>query len=104
MDMPRVEPVDGPELDRLIMALLNITGVVKTIIEATPAAAEDDPDGLTVIDDTAAELRLLLAPVAEHHDDEELAYVRQFLAISTVVVADALGIGDVFRLGDELVD
>jgi hypothetical protein len=30
--------------------------------------------------------------------------VRQFLAISTVVVADALGIGDVFRLGDKLVD
>ena len=99
MDFPQVEPLDGPEIDRLITALLNFTGVVKVVIEATPAAAEDPPDGVAVIDQASAELRRRLAPIAEHHDDEELAYIRHFLALSAVVVADGIGAGDVFRQG-----
>jgi hypothetical protein len=34
-----VEPKDGSEIDRLTTALLNATGVVKNVIEATPVSA-----------------------------------------------------------------
>lgn len=99
MDFPQVEPIDGPEIDRLITALLNVTGVMHQIIAATPAfeAHGHEADGATVMAQAAAETRTLLAQVAEHHDDEELAYLRHFLAVCTVVLADGIGVLGHFR-------
>lgn len=99
MDFPEVEPIDGPEIDRLITALLNVTGALHRIITETPAfeAHGYEADGPTVIAQAAARTRTLLAQVVEHHDDEELAYMRHFLAVVTVVLADGIGTLHVFR-------
>lgn len=88
-----VEPLDGPELDRLVTALLNVTGAVHQIVERELARGE----GLTVIDRSAERLREILAVVAEHHSDDELRTGTQFLAITTMLIADEEGFGEVFR-------
>src|SRR3954453_13774454 len=99
MDFPQVEPIDGPEIDRLVTALLNASGVMHRIVESTPAFESDgyDADGLTVMAQAAQRTRTLLAQVVEHHGDEELAYIRQFLAVLAVVLAHGIGQADIFR-------
>lgn len=99
MELPRVEPVDGPEVDRLITALLNVSGVIHQMIGETPSFVADGygADGRAVMRETAERIRTLLAQVVELHDDEELAYVRHFLAVVTVVLADGIGSLDLFR-------
>jgi hypothetical protein len=92
--MPQVEPVDGPELDRLITALLNATGTVHQVIE--DEKADGYTDGLEIIDRAAARLRNVLAIFAEHHGDEELVPVTEFLALTSVLVATDGGFEDVF--------
>ena len=67
---PQVEPIDGPELDRLITALLNATGTVHQLIE--DEQRDGYTDGLEIIDRVAMRLRTVLAIFAEHHGDEEL--------------------------------
>lgn len=80
MDFPVVEPICGPEIDRLVTALLDVSDVMRRIIETTPAFA------------ARGQTRALLARVAEHHNDEEIAYVRHFLAVCTIVLADGMGV------------
>lgn len=99
MDFPQVEPIDGREIDRLITALLNVTGVLHRIIAETPAFETHghEADGPTVMTQAAARTRALLAQVVEHHDDEELSYLRHFLAVVTVVLADDIGTLHLFQ-------
>jgi hypothetical protein len=91
----RVEPQDGRELDRLITALLNVTGAVHRLI--TSVEDRPDLDGVEVIGLAAERLRACLTLLAEHHSDEELALVTQALAGVTVFVAQRLDLGDSFR-------
>lgn len=44
----------------------------------------------------AEAIRQLLASVAEHHDDEELALVVQILAEASLLPAHGIGMDDVF--------
>jgi hypothetical protein len=91
---PIVEPLEGPELDRLITALLNATGSVHMLIEEE----QRSPflDGVEVIDRSATRLRSTLAIFAEHHDDEELASITEFLALTTMLIAQENGFDDIF--------
>jgi hypothetical protein len=90
-----VEPQTGGELDRLITALLNATGVVYRVIESTGHAG----DGVELIGRVASRLRGTLALMAEHSSDEELALVTRALAETTLLVAGELGLGDCFGPG-----
>ena len=54
-------------------------------------------DGLEVIGRAADRLRASLAVVAEHHGDDELAVVTEFLAIVTMLIAEEEGFADTFR-------
>ena len=94
MDFVVVEPQDGDELDRLITALLNVTGVVHQLMHAV---ADDGAEGIEAIDLAAERLREMLCTVAEHYADEELAEVTGVLALSTLIAANELGLGDAFR-------
>jgi hypothetical protein len=90
-----VEPEHGHDLDRLITALLNATGVVHRVIEDThhPATA----DGVQIVGLVADRLRGLLALLAELRSDEELALATQVLAEATLLVAEDLGLEGAFR-------
>jgi hypothetical protein len=80
-----VEPLEGAELDRLITALLNATGAVHQVIEVELGAGGE---GLEVIGRSAERLRAILAVVAVHHADAELAVITVFLAITTMLIAE----------------
>jgi hypothetical protein len=90
-----VEPLEGAELDRLITALLNATGEVRQIIDR---GMDDGCEGVEVIGRSAERLRAILAVVAEHHGDEELAVITEFLAIATMLIAEEEGFADTFRV------
>ena len=92
-----VEPIDGAELDRLVTALLNVTGTVHQIIEVEM----EDPsaDGLQVIGRSAERVRAALSVVAEHHDDEQLRPMTEFLAVVTMLIAGEGGFAEAFELG-----
>lgn len=90
-----VEPIDGPELDRLITALLNATGAVHQLIEQ--AQRDGFTDGLEIIGDCASRLRSSLAVFAEHYDDDQLAVITEFLGLATLLVAQDAGFDDVFH-------
>jgi hypothetical protein len=89
-----VEPADGNELDRLITALLNATGVVRRAIETTGHPPE--ADGAAVIGLVAERLRGVLTVLGEHRSDDELALGTQLLADTTLLVANHVGLGDCF--------
>jgi hypothetical protein len=91
-----VEPLEGAELDRLITALLNATGAVRQVIDR---GMDDGCEGVEVIGRSAERLRAILAVVAEHHGDEELAVITEFLAIATMLIAEEEGFADTFRVG-----
>jgi hypothetical protein len=91
-----VEPLEGAELDRLITALLTATGAVRQIIDR---GIDDGCEGVEVIGRSAERLRAILAVVAEHHGDEELAVITEFLAIATMLIAEEEGFADTFRVG-----
>ena len=95
---PQVEPFDGPELDRVITALLNATGCVHQLIEEEvgDAAPLTETDGLAAIGRIAGRMRAPLAVFSEHHTDEELAVITEFLAIATILIAQEHGFDDVF--------
>jgi len=88
-----VEPLEGSELDRLITALLNATGAVGQVIDREIGGG---CAGLEVIGRSAERLRAILAVVAEHHGDEELEVITEFLAIATMLIAAEEGFADVF--------
>jgi hypothetical protein len=85
-----VEPRHGHDLDRLITALLNTTGVVHRAIVDTdhPPGA----DGVEIVGLVADRLRGALARLAELRSDEELALSTQVLAEATLLVAGDLGL------------
>ena len=91
---PRVEPQNGSDLERLITVLLNVTGAVHRVIDSTghPPAA----DGVEVIGIVADRLRYILASLAEHKSDDELALVTGVLADTTLLVAYELGLEGCF--------
>lgn len=93
---PLVEPLEGPELDRVITALLNITGVVHRVVEEAVGAGPLGPHGIEVIDRAAERLREMLVLFEEHHSDEQLATVTDFLAIATMLIAERGGWDEVF--------
>ena len=90
-----VEPLEGAELDWLITALLNATGAVRQVIDR---GMDDGCEGVEVIGRSAERLRAILAVVAEHHGDEELAVITEFLAIATMLIAEEEGFADTFRV------
>ncbi len=94
---PLVEPVEGPELDRLITALLNATGAVHQLVAAELAFCRD---GLEVIDRVAERLRSMLVVFEEHNSDEHLAEITFFLAMATMEIAEQAGFGNVFHDDD----
>jgi hypothetical protein len=89
-----VEPLAGHPLDRLITALLNATGVVKRVIDATelPPEAEGEP----VIGLVAERLRGALALLAEQRSDQDLTLATEVLAETTLLVGCHLGLGELF--------
>jgi hypothetical protein len=93
-----VEPLEGAELDRLITALLNATGAVHQVVEVELAGGGE---GLEVIGRSAGRLRAILAVIAEHHGDDELRVITEFLAIATMLIAEEEGFADDFRRGDD---
>jgi hypothetical protein len=85
-----VEPQNGHDLDRLITALLNATGVVHRVIEDTerpPAAG-----GVEVVGLVADRLRESLTVLAELRSDDQLGLATQVLAEATLLVAGDLGL------------
>jgi hypothetical protein len=97
LPVPTVEPIDGPEIDRLITALLNISGLFHQIIEATPEFAADDADGMVIIGQAAERAGRLLAGAEQFYSEADLAQITNFLAIATVVLAHGMGVSDLFR-------
>ena len=84
-----VEPENGTDLERLITALLNVTGVVHRFIET--AQKRPGSGGLEIIGEVAQRLHGSLAPLAELRSDEELAEATQLLAEATLMAAADLG-------------
>jgi hypothetical protein len=85
-----IEPEHGHELDRLITALLNATGVVHRAIEDTPQPPR--LDGPEIIALVADRLRGALSVLAELRSDEELDLATQVLAEATLLMAGELGL------------
>lgn len=93
---PVVEPIDGPELHRVVTALLNLTGVVHRVVDDEIVSGPLGVDGIEVIGRAAARLRSMLVLFEEHHTDSELAGITEFLAIATMLVAEQGGWDDAF--------
>lgn len=89
-----VEPLHGSDLERLVTVLLNLSGCVHTMIEAE---LDFGRSGVAVIDEVAEAIRQLLAPVAEHHGDDELAAAVLILAEASLLLAHGIGIDDVLE-------
>jgi hypothetical protein len=89
----RVEPENGHDLDRLITALLNATGVVHRTIQATDHRSAD---GTEIMGRVAERLRLSLTLLAELRGDDELALATQVLAEATLLAAEDLGLEGAF--------
>ena len=85
-----IEPEHGHELDRLVTALLNATGVVHRAIEDT--AYPPDSDGVEIIGVVADRLRGALSVLAEQRSDDQLALATQVLAEATLLMAGELGL------------
>jgi hypothetical protein len=90
-----IEPQHGHDLDRLVTALLNATGVVHRAIEDTDHPA--DADGVQIIGLVAGRLRGSLTVLAELRSDEQLAQATQVLAEATLLIAGELGLEGNFR-------
>jgi hypothetical protein len=90
----RVEPESGSDLDRLITALLNVTGVVHRTIHAVDDRELSDPGQL--MDLVARRLRESLTLLGELRADEDLAMATQVLAEATLLAAEDLGMAEAF--------
>lgn len=80
-----VEPENGTELERLITALLNATGVVHRFIET--AQRRPGAEALEIIAAVSERLHGALCPIAELRSDEQLREVTQVLAEATLMAA-----------------
>jgi hypothetical protein len=83
----RVEPADGRELERLVCAMLNLSGLTKRLVDE---ALEGGVTGVAVIDRVAEQMVSMLAPVAEHATDDELAVATAVTGLSTLALAAEL--------------
>jgi hypothetical protein len=92
-----IEPVDGTELERLITALLNATGVVHQLVDQVQE--EGEVEGVEIISRCAERLKSSLSFLVEHFSDEDLLPVTCCLGIITVLAAEAGGFDDVFYEG-----
>ena len=92
-----IEPEHGHELDRLVTALLNATGVVHRALEDTPQPP--GADRVEIIGVVADRLRGSLSVLAELRSDEQLALATQVLAEATLLMAGELGLEGAFRPG-----
>jgi hypothetical protein len=90
-----IEPEHGHELDRLVTALLNATGVVHRAIEDTERPP--DADGVQIVGLVADRMRGSLTVLAELRSDEQLALATQVLAEATLLIAGELGLEGSFR-------
>jgi len=89
-----VEPQTGHDLDRLITALLNATGVVRRVIDSTEYPR--DADGAEAIGLVAERLRGVLSLLTEHRSDADLDLATQVLAETTLLLANHFGLGGLF--------
>jgi hypothetical protein len=89
-----VEPRDGSELERLITALLNVTGIIRRIVE--DFAARDDLEGVAIVDEAAARIHESVAVVGEHYDDDELALVTCAVLQMALLLASDTGLSHCF--------
>lgn len=89
-----IEPVDGTELERLITALLNATGVVHQLIGQVEM--EGEVEGVEIIGRCAERLRSSLSFLVEHFSDEDLFPVTCCLGIISVLAAEDGGFDEVF--------
>jgi hypothetical protein len=85
----RVEPTDGHELDRMITALLNATGLVHRVLET--ASGTGAASGVEIIGIAASQLRDHLTILAEQYADEELEMATRLLTHATLLLAGDLG-------------
>jgi hypothetical protein len=90
----RVEPEEGSDLDRLITALLNATGVVHRAIHSVDRRELSDPTQL--MDLVAQRLRSSLTLLSELRADEDLSLTTQVLAEATLLAAEELGVAEAF--------
>jgi hypothetical protein len=90
-----IEPRHGHDLDRLVTALLNATGVVHRAIEDTDHPP--DAGGVQIVGLVADRLRGSLSVLAELRSDEQLALATQVLAEATLLMAGELGLEGSFR-------
>jgi hypothetical protein len=90
-----IEPQHGHDLDRLVTALLNATGVVHRAIEDTEHPP--DADGVQIVGLVADRMRGSLTVLAELRSDEQLALATQVLAEATLLIAGELGLEGNFR-------
>ena len=86
---PQVEPIDGPELDRLITALLNATGTVHQLID--DEQRDGYTDGLEIIPtgdvfDGEQEVRRYFAETRTAFPDQRNSNVEMHHADDSVVV------------------
>jgi hypothetical protein len=88
-----IEPVDGTELERLITALLNATGVVHQLLEQAQA---EGYEGIEVIGVCAERMKSSLSFLVEHFSDDDLLPVTCCLGIIAVLAAEEGGFDDVF--------
>ena len=93
---PRVEPIDGDNLERFITALLNVTGIVHRVVDAADRRVDEAADGEAVTGAAAEELRSMFACLAEHTSDEDLALVTEVLADATLLGAAELGLSGLY--------
>ena len=94
MEFVVVEPRDGEELERLITALLNLTGLVHQLLLDT--GEQTEAEGVELVDVTACRLHEMFCVIAEQWADEELGEVTGLLAWMSLLIADELGVRDTF--------
>lgn len=89
-----VEPHDGRELERLVTAMLNVSGLIKRLVDE---AVADGATGVSAIDRVAEQMLTALASVAEHTTDMDLQIATVITGSSAVCLARALGVADLMR-------
>lgn len=85
-----MDPLDGTELERLVTAVLTLTGLVHTVV--VEAAQRCGADPLATMDLAALELRDVLTVLPEHHSDPDLAHATRIVAEAALIARLELGL------------
>jgi hypothetical protein len=78
-----VDPLDGTELERLITALLTLTGLIHLLV--AEAAERFGADPVATMNVVALELRDVLTILPEHHSDADLAHATRIVAEAALI-------------------